>query len=366
MKLLFYIGVNQYGGAERVIINLCNEFVKREYEVVLLLNLKGKVGYEIDGRVKQIILEEKVDLKRNKLMLHIGYIHEMIKVMKCEKPNVIVSFLPENNIRSILVGKVVKIPTIISVRVDPKMEGNSFGKKIARRLLYNYADLVVLQNYGAKDRFGKWFKANCIVIPNFVNEIFLQCPFVEERSKKIVAVGRLSKQKNFAMLIDAFKRLREKNEIFKEYILVIYGEGEERGRLEHQIKALELEDKVFLPGNSNKIRDEICDASLFVLSSDFEGVPNVLLEAMALGIPSIATDIPNRACQEIIKDKENGLLIPVGSLDKLVEAMSYMLINKEEANKMGKNATKYMKNHYSPNVVYDCWEENIMTYINSR
>ena len=362
-KILFYISKNQYGGAERVIINLCNEFVRRGYEVVLLLNEGGNPAYKIDEKVKIIVLQEKINFTKNKVKLHVEYIRAMIRVMKSEAPHVIVSFLAENNFRSIVVGKMVKIPTIVSVRVDPQMECATAVKKGIRRILYNHADLVVLQNRGAKERFGKWFKAKYEVIPNLVNEAFLKEPLIGERTKKIVAVGRLSKQKNFSMLIDAFKELNREN---KDYQLIIYGEGEERERLEQKIREVKLTDKVFLPGNSDRIREEIYDAEIFVLCSDYEGVPNVLLEAMSLGLPCIATDIPNGACRDLIENRKNGILIPVGSVTTLIEEMNYLILNKEDSTQMGLLAAKYIRDNYSTDRVYDCWEKNILSCIKSE
>jgi glycosyltransferase involved in cell wall biosynthesis len=148
------------------------------------------------------------------------------------------------------------------------------------------------------------------IIPNPINPEFNVKPFSGKRRKIITSVGRLSEQKNQHVLIEAFSRI-EKD--FPDYELVIYGEGNLRETLENQIKTLKLENKVKLPGVKKNIKNEIYDCSLFVLPSLYEGMPNALMEAMALGLPVISTDCPCGGPRFLIHNY-NGLLVKVNNV----------------------------------------------------
>lgn len=174
----------------------------------------------------------------------------------------------------------------------------------------------------------------------------------QERSNEIVAAGRLNNQKNFSILIRAFSKLATR---FPEHKLVIYGEGEKRNELFQLIKEKQLSERIFLPGNVEDIGDKMRKACMFVLSSDFEGMPNALMEAMALGLPCISTDCPVGGPRFLIDSGENGILIPTGNEEALVNAMEQILRDPREADVMGKKAHAII-DKCNPNRVYKQWE----------
>ena len=134
----------------------------------------------------------------------------------------------------------------------------------------------------------------------------------------------------------------------------IYGEGELRAQLEDLIKENNLQDKVFLPGASKQVLKDINDAEVFAFSSDFEGMPNALIEAMALGIPCISTDCSPGGAREFINSYENGILVPCNDIAEMAKAMEYMLENKNEAEKMGGKAKNIVKD-LAPNIIAEKW-----------
>lgn len=160
------------------------------------------------------------------------------------------------------------------------------------------------------------------IIPNAINKEFITAEYSGPRNKQIVSSGRLTEQKNHALLIKAFAGITAK---YPAYKLVIYGDGPLRKDLELLASNLGIADKVSFPGYTTEIRKKIERSSLFVLSSDFEGMPNALMEAMALGVPCISTDCKGGGARFLIKNGTNGLLTPIGDVEALQTAMEKIL-----------------------------------------
>ena len=155
-----------------------------------------------------------------------------------------------------------------------------------------------------------------------------------------MAVGRLNKQKNFCMLIDAFAAFYKQH---PEYTLSIYGNGDLELSLQEYIDKKDLSSVVVLEGFCSDVHRNILKAGMFVMSSDFEGMPNALLEAMAIGLPCISTDCPCGGPRMLITPYENGLLVPTNDCEKMLEAMLYMAEHSEQAQKMAEHASEVGK-----------------------
>ena len=179
---------------------------------------------------------------------------------------------------------------------------------------------------------------------------------IEGKRKNIVSVGRLHEQKNQELLIRAFAKISDK----VEDNLIIYGQGELREKIEKLIVELKMETRVKLGGIIENVPDAIIGSNLFVLSSNYEGSPNALLEAIALGIPAISTDCPCGGPKEIIEDGENGFLVPVGDVDAMAEKMLYVLkLSQEEINLISKKA-KTSAERYRPERVFQQWKNFLL------
>lgn len=175
---------------------------------------------------------------------------------------------------------------------------------------------------------------------------------IEERKPmEIVASGRLDPQKNFSLLIEAFSMVLK--EINISVTLKIYGEGPQRNTLQSQINELRLGDKIILEGSVSDLHDRINGAALFVLSSNYEGFPNVLLEAMAMGLPVISTDFQSGIARELI-GSENGIIVPVGDVRALKSAIVKILNNKIYRLKMRKN-NPYVREQYNIDTIIKKW-----------
>lgn len=229
-----------------------------------------------------------------------------------------ISMMDNQNLFTLLAGIGRKNKVIISQRNDPhRAFGNRrFISKI-HPWLYTCADKVVFQTYDARDFYPKYARRKYHVILNPLNEK-LPIREVSNRSKRVVTVCRLHAQKNLALAIDAFKEL---NSRFPEYVFEIYGEGEKENELRRHVHDIGLDGKVLFKGFRKDIYDCIYDATMFVLSSDFEGLSNSMIEALALGIPTIATDCPIGGSRMVIENGVNGYLVPIRNKERLADAM---------------------------------------------
>ncbi|WP_372663121.1 glycosyltransferase family 4 protein [Cohnella sp.] len=358
-KIIFYISDLYKGGAQRVITNLSN-FLSCKYEVTIVTTAYCQSKYELKTSVKHVCLDASYqDVNDNVIIKNIRRNRKIIKFINSYNPDVVVTFLDREIYRILSVRRFINVPIIVSFRNDPNVDYQSKLKKLAIKYLIRNADGVVFQTAEAKKFFETKLNNNkSTIIPNPLNENFLVSRYKGERDKVIVAVGKLFPQKNHKLLVKAFKRIADN---FPDFNLMIYGEGDLRVELEGLIRDLELEKRVYLPGIKDNIFDYTYRASLFVLSSDYEGISNALMEAMAVGLPVISTDCPCGGSSFLINDGINGLLVPVGNEEKLAEAMFKLLSDEGLSKKLGMNANKIIEN-LKPDKVYTQWETFLKLY----
>ena len=349
MKIVFLSYLQGFGGAEKQNVMLANAMAERGHNVTLVSISADNNCYELDKQVKYIFLPDR---KTNALRLLTRFQDIKQKLIELQ-PDVTVNFWFQSAYMTAMMSKSTTGKVIYSERGDPGDKEYSGVLGLIRKLSLPRMDGFVFQSKGAQSYFDEKVQKRSTVIPNpvFVNtEGF---PEVKERRKAIVTVGRLHPQKNQKLLIDAFSMIA--NQI-SEYTLEIYGDGELKKALQKHINDLGLSKRAFLKGTSKQIHKLIYDAALFVLSSDYEGLPNTLLEAMALGIPSISTDCKPGGAREIIDDGVDGLITPIGEADKLAVAMREMLQESEKTEIMAKKALIAMEK-FQPTVIYDEWEK---------
>ncbi|MBR2994886.1 glycosyltransferase [Candidatus Saccharibacteria bacterium] len=354
------------GGAERVITTLANVF-SVDNDVVVLSLTRSKDAYKLNSSVKRLHVDStsykndgytKKILRRLSLRRLVGFCH----IIKVEKPDVIISFLPEPSIRLMFIKrfsyKVRNIPTIISIRSDPEKEyHNRFLKFIVKRL-YRNVDGMVYQTEDAKKYFKGFISTKKqVIIQNPVDKNILMKPKDdEERRNVIVSVGRLEKNKNQELLIRAFGDVIENGGC--DYILEIFGEGSLRAHLQDLIKELGLDNKVFLKGQIDNVIQEINNARIFVLSSLYEGMPNALMEAMAMGLPCISTDCPCGGPRALIRDGENGILTENDNEEALKGAINRLVDNVNMRKRIAKKALEIRETN-SISLISKSWMEII-------
>lgn len=338
MKIVFHIHNLNKGGAERVVVTLAERFSLDGNEVVIITEEHNKDEYSLSDKVRRIsfdreegssgLLSRMKELKSRR--------DELRKALKSEKPDIVIAFARSASYRAVSAANGI-CPVIVSVRNDPKRDYVGTMNKLFIKMYLNKADYCVFQTEEARSFFDEKLQRKSSVIFNPINEKYCHIPMADKRRKNIVTVGRIAKQKNQLLLLRAFEKLQK---TFNDYQLLIYGKDSSDGTLEELsnfIREKKMENAVRFMGTTDSLEKEIFDASLFVLPSDYEGMPNSLMEAMALGIPCISTDCHCGGPASLIQSGQNGILIPVGDAERLAEEMKRLLSDAEEARRLGEN-----------------------------
>lgn len=332
-QIIFISNEVANGGAGRVISVLANAFVKEGYGVSIYSYHKSSETYPLDKLVKQYFLRVKY---KSKLLNKVDRILQLRKEFKKNFGATIISFEYFVNMQTVIAGFGLKNRTIISERNDPAQQDSRKLIKHLRNILYGLADVLVCQTPEAKAYFPEFVQKKAVVIPNPIKE-GLPKPFNGKRKKIIVNFGRLEKQKNLPLLIEAFALLYKE---YPDYRLFLYGDGSAKKSIEALIAEKKLQDCVTLHGSTPDIHTKILDCAMYVSSSDYEGLSNSMLEAMALGLPCVVTDCPCGGAKMMIRSYENGILVPVKDVQSMYEAMKYLIENPKQAAYISHNATK--------------------------
>lgn len=352
MKYLFINASLTDGGSERVMTMLANQFADSGQDTaMLLLREKSTANYGVSPNLK---CHQCHYGTRNKLKILLKRISQVRAYVREYDPDVIVSFMWDINIFVLLACLGLHKKVIISERNHPHSALENPYRAIQRsfghRFVYLLADCIVLQTEQVRQYFRMAVQKKCVVIPNPINPSLPEA-WEGEREKRIVAAGRFTEQKNFPMLIRAFARFWKQH---PEYELVIYGEGNLRADYTKLIAELGMDGCIKLPGYVSNVNEKMRSAAIYVSSSDFEGISNAMLEAMAMGIPSICTDCPVGGASMVIESGQNGILIPVGGEQELYEQMCRLIEDRTAAAVMSDNA-QLVKETYSIEKVADRW-----------
>ena len=335
-KIIFVAQSLRKGGAERVVSLLSQQFKKMGYDVKIIL-WANEVEYSYGGEIIDINFPASKSYLIKALRLF-QRIKKLKQIFKQEKPDFIFSFMESCNFASILTGYNV----VVSIRNNPNKKHNWYQKKLIK-FLYNFSNVVkvVAVSKTIENILNNQYRirnTKTILNPIVLDETYKIKEDLNKFKPFILSVGRLNPQKNFTMLIESFYNSRAKD----DFRLLIIGEGKERNNLELLIDNLKLNDKVFLLGQKDNIKDYYLQCDIYVLSSKFEGFPNVLIEALSNSCACISTDCPTGP-SEIIKNNENGILVKNENQEALSEAIDELYFNKELKEKFRQNAQKSIK-----------------------
>ncbi len=346
MKIVFFIGSMSGGGAERVISILANHYSSKGWDVEIALLLKNEVGYPLDETIKIVDLTGKHGSYFKNLP---AWVMGIRKYLKTSKPDRVVSFVGRINALVLMSTFGMKTPIIVSERNDPKHDGRgemmlslcnrSYGFKRCRAIVH--------QTKYEESCFDSSLASKSHIIPN---PVAVNAQRTTPDVFRIVTAGRLTKQKNHAMLIKAATALRDE---FPALSVDIYGDGELKDQLQSLIDENGMTDRITLRGNVSDLHSRISDAGIFAMTSDFEGLSNALLEAMMLGIPCISTDYPG--ADELIHSEINGLLVPVDDSEALCAAIRRIFTDDELRENLNKQAL-IASEAYKKESVLKLWE----------
>ena len=346
MKIVFVLPDMPGGGSERVVAMLANEYVKRGYQVAVLLFAGDHVAYPLDERIEVFIAGQPSD---GNPLIQIKRLFKMRRYYRKNKHCYIFSFCVRGTIFSVLAAAGIPHRLLVSERNDPT---RITGQRL-RDWSYRRAEKLILQTEDMRRCFAEDLQQKSAVIPNPISDD-MPAPYTGERSKRIVSVGRLEPQKNHKLLLDAFA---EFHKCYPEYELHIFGVGELDKDLRQQAGILGIGDRVVFRGFSSNVQQEIRDSAMFVLSSDYEGISNSMIEALAMGVPVISTDCPVGGSRMYIENGVSGLLTPVGDQKALAEAMLKIAGDCAFADGLSANGVKAAKRYGLKNIADRFLEE---------
>lgn len=331
-KLVFLCHGAGNGGAERVITTLASEFAKKKYKVLMVTTNEDNNDYEMHQDVAR---KRILSTKGNAVIRTIDRILQLRKCIKEFKADVVISFSSIPNLQAIIATMGLRKKLIISERTDPRRYPTSKIGRLMRTVLYPLADTVVFQTEDARACFGKLIQKKSRIILNPIRD-GLPKANLDEAEKRLIGIGSLGEQKNWPVALEAAELFFAKH---PDYVFDIYGEGPDRNQLQKIIDNSELLNKrVVLRGFSSNAVNELVKASFFVSSSDYEGISNSMLEALAVGIPVICTDCPIGGARMMIKKNYNGLLVPVRNSKIMFEAMCKIVEDKDFSRTIANNA----------------------------
>ena len=346
------------GGTERTIANLANHYIN-DYDITIITNINGPIDYELNNKIKVIPID-KINKINEKLPKKIitktspKRTKKLLKILQEENPDIVIVTLPEPTIRVLSIKKHLKNTKIItSIRNHPNSEFKSIIEKIIRNHYYKKSDIITIQDENYKKYFPNYLKNKIKIIPNYISDKFLSNN-KRKKEKYIITVTRLEKQKNIPLLINAFSKLDKK---YKDYKLIIIGKGKEKKKLIKLTKKKKLIEKVIIKDTTNNIKDELEKSTLFVLPSNYEGMPNVLLETMSTSLPVITTNSTD-ALNTFINNNKNGIIIPKNNQKELTKNIELLLENKEIRDNLGKEAIN-IKDLYNEKNIIKKWDKII-------
>ena len=346
MKVLFVLPRMGGGGAERVASLLANALSSRDNQVFIHTMVGGESFYPLSPEIVYSSAGAQVNRKNHLTAAFSQFFHlprsffSLRRLIRRQRFDIVISFLVAADILTWLCScSGLRFLHVCSERNDPTVRRSRQLRTLYR--IYQKCTLLVCQSKKVADFYFMVPEDRKIVIPNPVDPSLIpqRAAVIPHR---VVAVGRLDPQKNFTLLIDSIADVRER---LHEVTLDIYGEGPQRSGLQAKINELDLADCITLKGASTDLLSQIANAALFVMSSDYEGFPNALLEAMAIGLPLVSTDFPAGTAREMIGE-ENGVLVPVRDREKLASAIFSILSDAQKQEAMEKANRKKAETYH--------------------
>lgn len=364
MRILFITNSIGFGGAEKMITYVANGMAKRGHSVAIV-NYKSVGGNYINQHQQYISKDIAIyEFDSSKT----GKINKLQKILftKCVvgefKADVTVCFTMFPSFVGKLVHVLTGVPSIMAERGNPYVINKRNLFSLLELFVVNQSSGGVFQLKGAAEFFSKKLQKRSTIIPNpiFIKDEIVTVPF-EEREKSIVSVGRLDNyQKRYDVMIKAFSLFSKSH---PEWVLKLYGLGSDEELIKRWCEEKNVAGKVQFMGLTKQPMVDISKAGMFLITSDFEGISNSLLEAMAVGLPCVSTDSAPGGARMLIQNTSNGLLAEVGNHKKIAEAIAKFADDPNLAKKCGENA-KQVVYRFNAEKTLDKWESYITEVVN--
>lgn len=348
-EIIFVSNFMGNGGAARVITVLAEGFVEKGYKVYIFTFPYDAKEYPESERIEYVKL---VPHNNSGLKNKIERIKLLRKELKKHPAARIISFEYFMNMQTIVATVGLKNKLIVSERNDPARMGGAFPTNVIRNMLYSFCDVLVCQTIDAKEYFPRHIQKKSVIIPNPIKED-LPKPWTGERECNIVNFCRLEKQKNLPLLIDAFEAFYKRH---SEYKLYIYGDGKEKQNIQKYIEEKGLQECIILHEAMSDVHERVLKSMMFISTSDYEGLSNSMIEAMAIGLPTICTDCPCGGARMMIDNNVNGILVPTNEINALLDAMEKIVSDPQMQECLSKNAAKIYE-LLEPKKIVKMWED---------
>lgn len=303
-------------GAGRVLSELSEEWLRQGCDITVIQTGADNYGvnYPFAKEIKVINIKATSKIKS---LRYVQETKQVIKILKNQPDATVVAFIVASIFICGIASLFVKNRIVVSERNNPKECPAGKMQQRLRNWAFCRADCCVFQTEDAMKMFPVKVQKKGIIIPNPI-KADLPAPYKGPRRKAIVAACRLHPQKNLTMLLKAFSEFHQD---YPEYHLEVYGQGEEREKLEHLTVELGIDKFVIMPGFADDIHKKMWDAAMYVSSSNYEGISNSMLEALGMGVPTVVTDCPVGGARMMIQNNVNGILVPVGDVEATYAAM---------------------------------------------
>lgn len=349
-KILFLIHRFHYSGAAKALQLIANGLAeKKKYDITIATYSDTMPCYYVHPDVSVIRGKNR---GTGKISRYINQLRETRKILEQQKPDIVVAFLNNASFYSIIASYGLNHKTIVCERCDPYNENTK--SLLFMRKFFRFAQGAVFQTEGARAYYKNLLEKST-VIPNAVDPSLTTIkikPF-SERQNVINVFSRLEiKQKRQDVLLQAFKLIHSKN---PDIILNIYGDGPDEKQLKELCKELELENWVNFRGATNKATELLAYSKLTILTSDYEGIPNGVIDALAIGIPVVATDTSPGGVRTLIENEVNGLLVPCGDVEKIADAACKILKDAQFADMLSNNSIA-INERFSEQAIIGLWD----------
>lgn len=359
MRIVFLTHSIGFGGAEKVMSFVANSLAENGHDIIVInFNSIGEyitqVSQEFNESIKLYSFSgNSSGIRRRYEILRFTY-----DIVKANRPDVLVGFTTFPNFIGKIVGSIFHIPSIMSERGDPNFTINKKNlHSLLELLVVNQSDGAVFQIKGASEFYAKRLQKRGAIIPNPIfTQVEMENEKIVERQKTVVSVGRLDNyQKRYDVMIEAFYLFSKKH---PDYILKLYGDGQDKKQIMQWAQDAGIDSKLKFMGLSKTPMKDIYSDGIFLITSDYEGISNSLLEAMAVGLPCVSTDSTPGGARMLIEDGKNGLLCPVRDPIKIADALCTFADNPKLAEQCGRHARNVLST-FAPSKIAALWENYI-------
>lgn len=353
-KICFLTNTMGYGGATKIMIEIANFLsLQSEFAVSIMTYDKDPFFYKVNDNIEIVyVTKTKCNIPKIRLLTQLRLIN---KALKKKSYDLIIAFTNTDKLFAVFSSLLKKQKVMLSERQDPY--NYVPRKKHIMWLRYILSDACVFQTEGAMNYFPNIVRKKSIVIPNFI-DISDDLKNSEVKKEKTIAFSARFelKQKRQDVMVKAFKLVHDR---FPDWKLIFYGDGPDQDIVEQLSSKLDLEESIIFYGKTSNVLSKVKSSSIFALSSDYEGIPNVVLEAMAIGMPVVSTDCSPGGARLLIKNGINGLLVPTNSPEKLASAIINLITDNDLSDRCGQCA-KEVNEKFSPERILPMWKEFIL------